>query len=191
MGESSPKLLDLIPKDTKLVGNNTEGEEKRHGCGCDVGNKLELRLGLPGDEGWSNQANLLKNKSVRQKEESQLLSVSYFSPSKRSQDHKQGGLSSNPHLPPNSWPYSGYQPQPQPQPKHHHHHNSASPFAQYQIGPKGLPVMPKESHPPCTRIVDLQNAEKKVFSPASANAAAPNSSQKRFCLSLSLSCSLS
>lgn len=183
MGESCPKLLDLIPKDTKLVGNNREGDEKRHGCGSDDSKKLELRLGLPGEEGRSNQNNLLKNKYVRQKEESQVLSLSYFSPYKRSQDQKQAGLSNSPHLPRTLWPCSGYQPQPQPQPqpqqKHHHHHYSASPFAQYQTGPKGLPVMPKESQPSYTRIVNLQNAEKKAFSPASANTAVPNSSQKR------------
>lgn len=186
MGESCPKLLDLIPKDTKLVGNNREGEEKRHGCGSDDSKKLELRLGLPGEDGWSNQNNLLKNKYVRQKEESQVLSLSYFSPYKRSQDQKQAGLSNSPYLPPTPWPCSGYQPhtqpQPQPQPQQQqkpHRHYSASPFAQYQTGPKGLPVMPKESQPSYTRIVDLPNAEKKAFSPASANTAAPNSSQKR------------
>lgn len=43
-----------------------------------------------------------------------------------------------------------------------------------------MPVLAKESSQPCcTRIVDLQNAERKAFSPASANTAVPNSSQKR------------
>ncbi|CBI36050.3 unnamed protein product, partial [Vitis vinifera] len=50
-------------------------------------------------------------------------------------------------------------------------------FLQFQSSP---PVITKESSQPCcTKVVDLQNTEKKAFSPASANTAVPNSSQKR------------
>ncbi|XP_010267139.1 PREDICTED: auxin-responsive protein IAA18-like isoform X2 [Nelumbo nucifera] len=52
-------------------------------------------------------------------------------------------------------------------------------FLQLPI-PQGLPVMTKESPQACsTKVAELQNPEMKACSPASANTAVPNSSQKR------------
>lgn len=170
MGESCPKLLDLIPKEREW-GLNREGAEegRRNGSSSDENKKLELRLGLPGDERWSQ-----KNSSIRERNES-LLSLNNYMPNNHN----------------HPWPCSGYQTlQSQHQQQqntaspfvHHHHHHSHNHNHQYQTGPKPqvLPLVTKESsHPCCTRIVDLQNAEKKAFSPASANTAVPNTSQKR------------
>lgn len=172
MGEGCPNLLDLIPREREWVVSNRKDEEKRHGCSSDESKKLELRLGLPGDhEGWSIQK--IKNNPVRERVESQaqLLSLKYFSPSKHTQEkkHAAGFPNSNP------WPCSGYKLQAKQQQKQQQ--NCASPYVhhppQYQTGPN------ESSQPCCTRIVDLQNSEMKAFSPASANTAVPNSSQKR------------
>lgn len=155
MGESNPKLLDLISKEKQrmMMMNN---EERRYGCCSSDENKLELRLGLPGDGNWSAKQSLKNGNTVREREES-LLSLGYFS-----SNHNNGvsTTTSSPFLQ-----------------NHHHHH-------QYQTCPKqprNLPVMGKESSQPCcTRIVELQTAEKKAFSPSSAtNTAVPNTSQKR------------
>ncbi|XP_057519457.1 auxin-responsive protein IAA26-like [Amaranthus tricolor] len=167
MAESSPKLLDLIPKEKEKMGM----EEKRYGCSSDE-RKLELSLGLPGDINWSIKTNP-KNctSSVREREDS-LLSLGYFT-SKNNNGGVIGCRQEQNHHP---WSSSSQQTT-----------TSSSPFLQkhqkYQTCPKqhnGLPVMVKEpSQTCCTRIVDLQTAEKKTFSPPSVNTAVPNSSQKR------------
>lgn len=73
---------------------------------------------------------------------------------------------------PSPWSSSGYQVKTQQQQQ-----QTKASFLQFQSSP---PVITKESSQPCcTKVVDLQNTEKKAFSPASANTAVPNSSQKR------------
>ena len=74
---------------------------------------------------------------------------------------------------PSPWSSSGYQVKTQQQQQ-----QTKASFLQFQSSP---PVVTKESSQPCcTKVVDLQNTEKKAFSPASANTAVPNSSQKRY-----------
>ncbi|KAJ8433494.1 hypothetical protein Cgig2_018028 [Carnegiea gigantea] len=170
MGESCPKLLDLIPKEREW-GMNREGDEElgRKGSPCDENKKLELRLGLPGDEGWCQ-----KNSSKTRERNGSLLSLNNHFP-----DQKRA-LPINNRTP---WPCSSYHVlQAQQQQSNtaspflvHHHHNH-----QYQTSPNALPAVTKESSQRCcTRIVDLQNAEKKAISPPSANTDVPNASQKR------------
>ncbi|KAK6914818.1 AUX/IAA domain [Dillenia turbinata] len=65
----------------------------------------------------------------------------------------------------------------------HQQQQTKASFLQFQTASQSLPVMAKESSQPCcNKIVDLQqqsNAEKKAFSPSSANPAVSNISQKR------------
>ncbi|GAB4842306.1 hypothetical protein Ancab_012276 [Ancistrocladus abbreviatus] len=169
MMEEHPNLLDLnlIAKEREWLVKR-EGDQQRS-RGCSDEKKLELRLGLPGDEdNWST-----KNNPKIQRDDS-ILSLNYFSSmthrngSSHHQDQKQAFAS--------PWPCSGYQNQQQQQ---NQQQPAKVPFLQYQTGP--ATVAKDSSQPCCTRMVELQTAEKKAFSPASAaaNTAVPNSSQKR------------
>ncbi|XP_015902428.2 auxin-responsive protein IAA26 isoform X1 [Ziziphus jujuba] len=186
--EVCPQLLDLISKDREWLMNR--GEERSHGCSEEK--KLELRLGPPGGEDWSLKDS---SKSNRGREES-LLSLSYFSPMASiahnnnnngnqalkcsSSDHNNpvgvGSALSSPWASSSSSP-SGYQAKIQ----HIQQQQTKAPsFLQFSSTPQSLPVISKEAPQTCcTKVVDLQNAEKKALSPASANTAVPNSSQKR------------
>lgn len=190
--EVCPQLLDLISKDREWLVNRSE--ERSHGCSEEK--KLELRLGPPG-ENWSLKDT---SKSNREKDE-YLLSLSYFSPVASiahktnisnhnnngnqtlkcsSSDHNTVGVGSALSSPWASSSCSGYRTkiqhtQQQQQAK-------APSFLQFSSTPQSLPVIAKEaSQTCCTKVVELQNTEKKACSPASANTAVPNSSQKRYC----------
>lgn len=175
--EVCPQLLDLIPKNRKWLVSR--GEERSHGSSEEK--KLELRLGPPGED-WSLKAT---SKSNRERDES-LLSLGYFSSMTSvnisnnisgnqthkcsSSDNPVGSSLTSP------WASSGYQGKIQ----HTQQQAQAPPFLQFPSKPQSLPVIAKEaSQACCTKVVDLQNAEKKAFSPPSANTAVPNSSQKR------------
>ncbi|XP_057977433.1 auxin-responsive protein IAA26-like [Malania oleifera] len=160
-GEARPQLLDLIPKDIEWLVNR--GEERSHGCSEEK--KLELRLGPPGEDWNAKEHN--RNKS-REKEES-IFSLGYFS-NMHSVNHAGTVLSS-------PWSSSGYQVKAQ-QPSQ----QTKAPFLQFPPTAQRLPAMTKDSSQPCCpKVVEMQTAEKKAFSPASApaNTAVPNSSQKR------------
>ena len=183
--EACPQLLDLIPKEREWLVNR-DGE-RRHGFPEEK--KLELRLGPPGED-WSVRDNSKNNQ--RQRDES-LLSLGYFSPrTSRTNNNNNGSQaqmfaasSENPvgAVLSSPWPPSAYQG------KNHNQQQTKPPsFLQFPSTPQSLPVMAQEaSQPCCTKVVDLQSAEKKGFSPSSAKTAVPNSSQKR-CFSFFFSC---
>lgn len=176
--EVCPQLLDLIPKSREWLVSR--GEERSHGSSEEK--KLELRLGPPGED-WSLKA---ASKSNRERDES-LLSLGYFSSIANvnisnningnqthkcsSSDNPVGSSLTSP------WASSGYHGKIQ----HTQQQPKAPSFLQFPSTPQSLPVIGKEgSQTSCTKVVDLQNAEKKAFSPPSANTAVPNSSQKRY-----------
>lgn len=180
--EACPQLLDLIPKEREWLVNR-DGE-RRHGFPEEK--KLELRLGPPGED-WSVKDNNKNNQ--RQRDES-LLSLGYFSSrthnnSNGSQTQMFAASSENPvgAVLSSPWPSSSAY-----QGKNHNQQQTKAPsFLQFPSTPQSLPVMAQEaSQPCCTKVVDLQSAEKKGFSPSSAKTAVPNSSQKR-CFSFFLS----
>ena len=111
--------------------------------------ELELRLGPPGEEDWSHH-----NENKRERDDESALSLGYFSTQKIYHQHNQNRAKAK-----------------------------ASSFLQLQSSPQNMPVMGKESkdgsQPCCPKVVELHSAEKKAFSPSSANTAVPNSSQKR------------
>ncbi|GAB4850324.1 hypothetical protein Ancab_029625, partial [Ancistrocladus abbreviatus] len=163
--EEKAKLLDLIPKQREWVVK-TENDQEIRTHGCSDEKNLELRLGPPGAE--SNCS--AKNNPKFQRDES-IISFSHFSSmtqrNGRTRDQDQKEMF---HAP---WPCSGYQQQQlkQQQPP-------KVPFIQYQTRPTA--VAKESSQPCCTRMEGPQTAE-KAFSPVApaANAAMPNSSQKR------------
>ncbi|CAK9174549.1 unnamed protein product [Ilex paraguariensis] len=181
--EVCPQLLDLIPKEREWV---VKGEEKRsHGLSEDK--KLELRLGPPGDD-WTTK-NTSKTNPVQGDESLHTIGypntsssakrgyieASWIMNNKGSQSQKfSSSESPTETVLPSPWSSSGnYQVKAQQQ-------QTKAPFLQLKSTPQSLPVMAKESSQPCcTKVVDLQSAEKKTFSPAPANTAVPNSSQKR------------
>ncbi|OMO66531.1 AUX/IAA protein [Corchorus olitorius] len=154
-----PQLLDLIPQGREWHVKNED--ERRHGSSEEK--KLELRLGPPGEDNWSNFKDMNSKTSNRERDES-MLSLGYFSSSMNSngkQAHNNTVLSC-------PWAKNTHQQPPS--------------FLQFpSTTPQSLPVIAKESSQPCcTKAVDLQNAEKKAFSPPPANPAVPpNTSQKR------------
>ncbi|XP_028123716.1 auxin-responsive protein IAA26-like [Camellia sinensis] len=182
-----PQLLDLIPKDREwLLQRDEQGSH-----GYSEEKKLELRLGPPGEGDWTIKNGTDQNNSTEREREDSILSLGYFSNMKTvenswimnnngNQNHK-FSFSENPigitALSSPSWSSSTFHAiQTQQQQR-----QQQQQFLQLQSNPHGLPVMAKESSQPChSKPVDLQNAaEKKAFSPASANTAVPNSSQKR------------
>ncbi|GMH17643.1 hypothetical protein Nepgr_019484 [Nepenthes gracilis] len=153
-----PKLLDLIPRDREWVLNREGGQQRSHGCTDEE--KLELRLGLPGDDDscWPT-----KNNPKIEREES-FLSLRYLS----SMTHSNGNNSF-----PTPWPCSGYQLHQQNQ-----QHSPKVSFLQYHTS---SPAVAKESSQPCsTGMAELQKAEKAFSSAAPPNnTAVPGNSQKR------------
>ena len=181
MSECSPKLLDLISKEKeKMIKEEVSNDERRYG-GDEK--KLELRLGLPGDENWCSKHHLQKSREREHSSSSSLLSLGpgYYSPSSNHNNGGKGVIGCAQEQNYHSW--SSQQQQKQTQ-------SSSCPFVQQQQysktctqQTKGVSVMGKDSSQPCcTRIVDLQSAEKKkAFSPPSAaHTAVPNTSQKRY-----------
>lgn len=163
MSENSPKLLDLINK--SVNDGRKYGLSSSSSC-CDENNKLELRLGLPGDNNNNRNWSAKHALDSRQIEDS-LLSLGH---------HGSGGVircgKEHSHQP---WTSSSTAAIPTTT-------TSNSAFQYNQTRPKeALPVMVKDaSQACCTRIVELQSAEKKTFSPSSALTAVPNISQKRY-----------
>ncbi|XVE52020.1 hypothetical protein DITRI_Ditri02bG0086900 [Diplodiscus trichospermus] len=165
-GEDCPQLLDLIPQEREW---HVKREERRDGSSEEK--KLELRLGPPGEDNWSIKEACKNN--TRESDES-LLSLGYFSSMHRNgkhthkfpshEDHAVGSVLSTP------WAKIGQH--------NHQQQTQPPPFLQFpSTVPQSLPVIAKESSEPCcTKVVDLQNAEKNTFS---HTAVPPNSSQKR------------
>ncbi|GMY34371.1 auxin-responsive protein IAA26-like [Fagus crenata] len=168
--EVCPQLLDLISKEREWFVNR-DGE-RRHGLPEEK--KLELRLGPPGED-WSVKHNS-KNNNQRERDES-LLSLGYYSPmaSRTHNNNNSNGCQTQMFAASSENPWNSpsvYQ--------HNQQQTKAPSFLQFPSTPKSLPIMSQETPQPCcTKVVDLQSAEKKGFSPSSAKTAVPNSSQKR------------
>uniref|UniRef100_A0A5B6YHW5 Auxin-responsive protein n=1 Tax=Davidia involucrata TaxID=16924 RepID=A0A5B6YHW5_DAVIN len=187
--EPCPQLLDLISKDREWLVRRDE--QRRNGSSEDK--KLELRLGPPGQD-WTIKDGT-KNHS-RERDES-LLSLSYFS-NKASMNHSNSNSNSNPNISgtkrgfldtvdrktiEDGWITNNNNNGTQTQ-KFSSSENTVgtalSFLHKFPSTPQSLPVKAKESSQHCcTKVVDLQNAEEKAFSPTSVNTAVPNSSQKR------------
>ncbi|KAF8388868.1 hypothetical protein HHK36_025549 [Tetracentron sinense] len=155
-------------------------DEERFGASEEK--KLELRLGPPGEDWFIKE----KNKSNGRERDESLLSLGCFS-SMASKTHNSININNTSSEKPvgtifsSPWS-SGSLPSP-----------SSSAFQQQQPKPSflGFPLIPKSSHvmskessQTCTtKVVDLQNSEKKACSSASASLSpsttAPNTSQKR------------
>ncbi|GLU14422.1 hypothetical protein SLE2022_309940 [Rubroshorea leprosula] len=164
-GEACPQLLDLISKER-------EEWQVRRDDGASEERKLELRLGPPGEENWAQKDGSKNNN--RERDESHL-SLGYFSSAAMSNNGNkaQQGFSSLENRPVGSVLSSSWvQP---------HQQTKVPSFLQFpSTAPQSLLVTARESSQPCcTKGVDLQNAEKKAFSPASANTTVTSSSQKR------------
>ncbi|XP_022724484.1 auxin-responsive protein IAA7-like isoform X2 [Durio zibethinus] len=169
-GEACPQLLYLIPQGRKW---HVKGEDEiRHGSSEEK--KLELRLGPPGEDNWSFK-DATKNNN-RERDES-LLSLGYSSSMKSNgkQTHQFPSTEDQPAGSVLSTPWAKN--------LQHNHQQQIKPpsFLQFpSTAPQSLPVIAKESSQPCcTKVVDLQNAERKAFSPPANTAVPPNSSQKR------------
>ncbi|KAM7480500.1 hypothetical protein LguiA_028713 [Lonicera macranthoides] len=156
-----PQLLDLIPKEREWLVKRDDGEEARIHKGASEEKKLELRLGLPGedDDDWTIKLNGTNNSNYREtvtSERNSLLSLGYSS--------RIIAQNTNPST-----------------------CGSKRGFIDTVVDPKrieeeeedtwifnkGLPVAVKESSSQtcCTKVgVDLHSAEKNGFSPASASA---------------------
>ncbi|KAK9280772.1 hypothetical protein L1049_003660 [Liquidambar formosana] len=200
--EVHPQLLDLISKDREWLVNRDKQRSHR----SSEEKKLELRLAPPGED-WTMKDNTKNN--CRDRDESlfslgyfsSMASMSHnttttTNSAKRGfldtvernnngslQTHKFSSPENHPVGTPLSSPWpssSGYQVKTQQQQQQLQQQTTAS-FLQFSsTTPQSLPVMAKESSQTCcNKVVDLQTAEKKAFSPASANTAVPNSSQKR------------
>ena len=201
--EGYPQLLDLISKDREWVLKRGEG--RSHGSPEEK--KLELRLGPPGED-WtvkennscrerdesllysrylSSMASMTHNSSNNNNGKRGFLETverntggeeGWIMNRNGNQNQKQatnnnnnnnGVLVASP--PPWSSSSPGYQVKTQQQTK--------ASFLQFQSSPPSV-ITKESSQSCCTKVVDLQNTEKKTFSPASANTAVPNSSQKRY-----------
>lgn len=204
--EVCPQLLDLISKDREWVLKRGEG--RSHGSPEEK--KLELRLGPPGEDWTikdnsrereesfryfrylssmtqncnnnNNNGSIMNNttttscgkRGFQETVERNTGDEGWIMSSNGNQNQQQGaGNNNNNGVPASPWSPSGYQvktQQQQPQTK--------ASFLEFQSSPT---VITKESPQTCcTKVVDLQNTEKKAFSPAPANTAVPNSSQKRY-----------
>ncbi|CAI0423472.1 unnamed protein product [Linum tenue] len=202
----SPKLLDLIPKEMEwAVAKGESGDVERSSVEI---RKLELRLGLPGDDEWSlKNTNTAKNINRERDHHDSLFSLGYFNHGHHHNhhhhfhhhqpSHKAGSHEISPQVGPvagssSSSVWFNQQQQQQLAPP--------SSFLQFPTTTKAatdkqqsscllLPTVAKESSQPCcTKVgaIDLQQspAEKKAFSPPAApptpaNTAVANSSQKR------------
>lgn len=147
---------------------NDESEEK----------KLELRLAPPGEENWSRENHASKNN--RERDYDSLLSLGYFPSS--SMSNKGNSNQTHNYFPSlENRPVGSVLSSPWTQTHQNNQQQTKAPsFLQFpSTAPQCLPVLAKESSQPCcTKVVDLQNAEKKAFSPP-ANTAVTNCSQKR------------
>ncbi|KAL6956791.1 hypothetical protein U1Q18_042645 [Sarracenia purpurea var. burkii] len=177
-----PQLLDLIPKDLECFVQR--GEQRGHGCSEEK--KLELRLGPPGEkveeEDWSS----------KDKHNSGVSSLGYFSkmtfltqnttnPITTYTSGSKRGFSETAE---NGWMMdkNGSQTQKFSFSENPQKQQNQAPFLQLQANPQRMAVKANESsshHCATEGGEDLQNGDKKAFSPASANPDAPNSSQKR------------
>ncbi|KAF5466520.1 hypothetical protein F2P56_016438 [Juglans regia] len=178
-----PQFLDLVPKERAWLVNRDE--QRRRGLSEE--NKLELRLGPPGED-WSMTDNTMKNQ--RESSES-LLSLGYFSPTtsmtqntsiNNSSSGSQTQMFSSSENPVGAvnlsspWSSSAFQGKTQ----HNQKQTKAPSFLQVPSTLQSFPVLAQEaSQPRCSNVVELQSAEKKAFSQSSAMTAVPNSSQKR------------
>ncbi|XVF26854.1 hypothetical protein REPUB_Repub14bG0055300 [Reevesia pubescens] len=169
-GEACPQLLDLIPQEREW--HVKRKDERRHGSSEE---KLELRLGPPGEDNWSMKEATKNN--TRERDES-LISLGYFSSKKSNgnQNHKYPS-------PEDHHPVGSVLSTPWAKNHQHSHQQQTKPlsFLQYpSTAPQSLPVIAKESSQSCcTKAVDLQNAGKIAFSPPANTAVPPNTSQKR------------
>lgn len=148
--EVSPQLLELIPNEREWHIYN-----KSEGKSSEE-RKLELRLGPPGgEEDWSLHD---KTKNLNGERDESLLSLGYFPHHATNKNNNNGFCTKG----------SSF--------LHQFPSSSSSPQG------NSMPVMGKDASQAacCTKVVDLQNADKKVFSPSSANTAVPNTSQKRY-----------
>ena len=175
--EACPQLLDLIPKEREWLG---KGEDERSSS---EDRKLELRLGPPGED-WSLKST--SNRERRERHKSQLLSFGYFTNGNQ-QTHKFPSSAENSHV------WFNKKQQGKVPPSYLNFPSSSTPPTATATQ-QSLPVMDKESSQPCCTkvVVELpQCAEKKAFStPAPANTAVPNSSQKRYSSFFTLLCTL-
>ncbi|KAI4355578.1 hypothetical protein L6164_004337 [Bauhinia variegata] len=156
--DTRSQLLDLIPKDREWLmnrdGRSQKSSEER---------ELELRLGPPGED-WST------NDGKREKEES-LLSLGCFTTQKNTNNGCQTPKISTSENPAGAILSSPWGP--------NQHQGKASQFVQFQTSTHVMGKEASQAATCCLKVVELQNAEKKPFSPSSANTAVPNSSQKR------------
>nr|AVQ94636.1 Aux/IAA28 [Carya cathayensis] len=177
-----PQFLDLVPKERAWLVNRYE--QRRRGLSEE--NKLELRLGPPGED-WSMTDNKMKDQ--RERSES-LISLGYYSTTtsmtqntsiNNNGNGSQTQIFSSPENPGGAvlsspWPSSAFQGKTQ----HNQKQTKAPSFLQVPSTLQSLPVLAQEaSQPRCSNVVELQSAEKKAFSQSSAMTAVPNSSQKR------------
>ncbi|CAN0858796.1 Auxin-responsive protein IAA26 [Linum grandiflorum] len=177
-----PKLLDLIPKERRRewVGHKESGVVLEMSS---VEKKLQLRLGLPGDDDddeWSignktNSARIINSNRERRDEHESLLSLGYFNNHHLHEKQQVGSpaaaSSSSVWFNQQQAPPSSFLQFP----------TTAAAHRQQSL----LATVAKESSQTCcTKVgaVDLQQsvAEKKALSPPPpANTAVPNTSQKR------------
>ncbi|KAE8700672.1 Auxin-responsive protein IAA18 [Hibiscus syriacus] len=169
-GETCPRLLNLIPREREW---HLKRKDEETGLSSEE-KKLELRLGPPGDEdNWSLNGT---TKNCRERDE-HVISLGYLSsmnnskqahkfpsPEDHNPNHQVGSVLSP------SWTKN-----------HHELLTNHPPFLPFPSTPRqSLPSMAKESSQPCcTKVVNIQNAEKKPFSPTDNTAGSPNTSQKR------------
>ncbi|KAA8541737.1 hypothetical protein F0562_022889 [Nyssa sinensis] len=202
--EHSPQLLDLISRDREWLVQRDE--QKRNGSSEEK--KLELRLGPPGQD-WTIKDGAKNHSRERDESLLSLshLSNNYSNSNPNISGTKRGFIdtvdrsktmedgwimnnngtqtqkfssSENPVGTAVSSPWSSscnYQGK---VPQQQHQQQTKTPFLQFPSTPQSSPAKAKESSQPCrTKVVDLQTAEEKTFSPTSVNTAVLNSSQKR------------
>nr|AVL95381.1 transcription factor IAA1 [Diospyros kaki] len=154
-GGSNKLLLDLIDKDTEWAIHR-DGE-RSHGSSEEK--SLELRLAPPGEDWTTRKGYQNLNTSSGAKRGFAENGWVMNKNGSHSQNHKFSFSETT------GWSSLSQA--------------NGAPFLHLQSNPQNLPVMAKESSQPCgSKALDLP-AEKKAFSPASANPAVPSSSQKR------------
>ncbi|KAF5739184.1 auxin-responsive protein IAA26-like [Tripterygium wilfordii] len=158
-GKACPNLLDLIPKKGEWLVKRDE--ERVHVSS--VEKSLELKLGPPGVQEWSMENSSKNNNKGRDNEKSINLSLGYFSSMSNNNSNDRNltqKFSSSENF---SSPWS----------------TKGSSFLQFPSTTHQSIVKESSESQPCgTKVVDLQSAENKAFSPPPANTDVPNSSQK-------------
>ncbi|XP_052183562.1 auxin-responsive protein IAA26-like isoform X2 [Diospyros lotus] len=160
-GGPNKLLLDLIDKDREWAIHR-DGE-RSHGSSEEK--SLELRLAPPGED-WTTRKGYFSNNTIQNLNTSSGAKRGFAENGwvmnkngSHSQNHKFSFSETT------GWSSLNQA--------------NGAPFLHLQSNPQNLPVMAKESSQPCgSKALDLP-AEKKAFSPASANPAVPSSSQKR------------